>query len=200
MSAHRTPILGLILVLAAIPVLAACGSTVSTTSHTSTVTVTVGASPTSTSESPQPMPETATSVPSSAVSAPPVTATRVATSGSTTTHQATVHPEVPRPLITDYTASETKIACSAGGPGFPAKLNFDITFTWSTKHTKAVYLGVDTTDAVHNSYSGAMPASGSTTVGYGCYNPHTYTLAAVGTDGKVVQQTITVRNVGDPGA
>lgn len=191
--------MGLIPALVAIPALAACGS-VSTTSHTATVTVTAGAHPTSTSQTPQPMPETATSVPPSAGSAPKVTATHVATAQSTVTRQATVRPKVLLPLITDYTASETKIACSAGGPGFPAKLNFDVTFTWSTEHAKAVYLGVDTTDAVHNSYSGAMPTSGSATVGYGCYNPHTYTLAAVGADGKVVQQTITVKNVGDPGA
>lgn len=199
MSAHRTSIIGIIPALVAIPVLAACGS-VTATGHTSTVTVTVGASASSTSETPQPMPASATNVPSSAVSAPPVTATHVATSQSTTSQQATVQPKAPRPLITDYTASETKVACVAGGPGFPAKLNFDITFTWSTKHATAVFLGVDTTDAVHNSYSGAMPTSGSTTVGYGCYNPHTYTLAAVDNSGRVVQQTIVVKNVGDPGA
>ncbi|KYH45182.1 hypothetical protein [Branchiibius sp. NY16-3462-2] len=199
MSIRRTSVLGLIPVVAALPALAACGS-VSTTSDPSPATVTVTASPASVSQTPQAMPETATSVPSSALSAPTVTARHVATSQPAATRQASVQPKAPRPLITDFTASETKVACSAGGPGFPAKLDFDITFTWATKHTKAVYLGVDTTDALHNSYSGAMPTSGSITIGYGCYDPHTYTLAAVGTDGRVIQHTITVKNVGDPGA
>lgn len=196
MSATRTSAVGLLLASAALPLLTSCGQAgTSTAASTSTVTVTVGAPPTS--GTPQVMPATATSVPAQASSAPKATGNQVVTTHSATTRPS---PKQARPVITSYSASETTIACSAGGPGVPAKLDWDITLTWSAKHATAVYLGIDTADAVHNSYSGAMPVSGSVTVGYGCYDPHTYTLAAVGTDGKVVHQTITVRNVGDPGS
>lgn len=191
--------------IAAVLTLAACGT--STTSiSTKTVTVT-GTSTSSTQPTSSTPPATASSS-----SAAPTTSTAPAPTTSESSTIATHHPPsatgspvtpmpvVLKPLITTYSASQTKIACSAGGPGVPAKLNWDITLTWATKHATAVYLGADTTDAVHNSYSGAMAPSGSMTVNYGCYDSHTYTLAAVGSNGKVVQQTITVKNVGDPGA
>lgn len=190
----------LILLGAGLPLLAACGQA-GTPTGASTVTVTVTAGHQgSDSRAPSAAPTTAKGVPAATDSAPSTAAAHPPTARPMTTRQASVRPKAPRPAITAYQASETRIACSAGGPGVDPKLNFDITFSWSTAHATQVFLGVDTTDAVHNSYSGAMPAQGSVTIGYGCYDPHRYTLAAVGSDGRVVQETITLRNVGDPGA
>lgn len=182
--------------IAAVFALAACGTS-STSISTKTVTVT-GSSTSSTSTTSSATSSDTASTPATSDSTPAPSTTQPAPSATGSPVKPT--PVVLKPLITTYSASQTTVACSAGGPGFPAKLNWDITFTWSTKHAKSVYFGIDTTDAVHNSYSGAMPPHGSVTVGYGCYNPQTYTLAAVGTDGRVVQQTINVKNVGDPGA
>jgi hypothetical protein len=106
--------------------------------------------------------------------------------------------EAKKPLMQVFNTHGVQVVCVTGTDAVPAQLNFDLTFDYTARDTTAVYIGVDTDDAVANPFEGPLPAVGSVVVPFSCYGPHTYSFAAVGADGSRDEGSVTFVNHGDP--
>ncbi|WP_188680196.1 hypothetical protein [Subtercola lobariae] len=165
----------------------------------SPTTVTTGAPVTASPTS------TVTSAPNSSTT-PGATSSAAASNGAAagtgTQSKPTPTPTTPtaakKPLMQVFNTHGVQVVCVTGTDAVPAQLNFDLTFDYSARDTTAVYIGVDTDDAVANPFDGPLPAVGSVTVPFSCYGPHTYSFAAVGADGSRDEGSVTFVNHGDP--
>jgi hypothetical protein len=139
-----------------------------------------------------------TSTPSTtpSVTSPPVTPT----TSPSTSHTTAPPPQPPQstdPAFTKFVVQSTINSCSSGPyyTGTPPTVNV----TWATVRTDSVWIVQGTSDAADSGFM-QIPVSGNQSnfpyeIDFGCDTPSsTYTITLVGSNGKHVSKSWTIKN------